>query len=262
VGSSRSAQTRLRRTLRFAAIELAIWALLYGAYLAVRGFTIADAKAAVANAAELIHLEKVSGLFHEAWLQRALSSVQDFFSTYYMLGFGPLALATLLWLGLRQPAAYRRLRTALLVSIALASLLYILLPTAPPRLVEGIGIADTVGLSGHDTGSFAGIRFNPYAAMPSMHVGWSVLIAVYGYRSARRPLVRLLFVLHPLLMALAVTATGNHFFVDSLAGAALAGTTLLAIHLFRRWTPPAGGRVGAAIVQIARAVPARVAGPR
>jgi hypothetical protein len=248
---------RFRHTLRFAALELGIWALLYGAYLAVRGFTIADAKAAVANAAELIHVERASGLFHEAWLQRVLGSVQDFFSTYYMLGFAPLVLGTLIWLGLREPAAYRRLRTALLVSIALASVLYIVLPTAPPRLVEGLGIADTVGLSTHDTGSFAGIRFNPYAAMPSMHVGWSVLIAVYGYRNARLRLVRLLFAIHPLLMTLAVTATGNHFFVDSLAGAALAGATLLAIHLFRRWAPQRGGLAGAAIAQFARVVPFR-----
>jgi PAP2 superfamily protein len=248
---------RFRHTLRFAAIELAIWALLYGAYLAVRGVSIADAKAAIANAAELIDLERASGLFHEAWLQRVLGSVQDFFSTYYMLGFGPLVLGTLVWLGVREPAAYRRLRTALLVSIAVASLLYIVLPTAPPRLVEGIGIADTVGLSGHDTGSFAGIRFNPYAAMPSMHVGWSVLIAVYGYRSTRRRLVRLLFAIHPLLMGLAVTATGNHFFVDSLAGAALAGITVLGIHLYRRWAPQDAGPVRAAITYIARAVPGR-----
>ena len=52
---------------------------------------------------------------------------------------------------------------------------------APPRLVEGLGIADTVGLSGgHDEGSFMGVSFNPYAAMPSMHVGWSLLVGIAG----------------------------------------------------------------------------------
>ena len=86
--------------------------------------------------------------------------------------------------------AYRELRTWLLLSIAIASLSYLLLPTAPPRLVEGLGIADTVGLAGHDTGSFAGIKFNPYAAMPSMHVGWSLLIGLIGFRVARRPAVQ------------------------------------------------------------------------
>jgi PAP2 superfamily len=255
--SGRPGRSRVRLTLRFAAIELGIWGVLYGAYLAIRGVAISDAGAALSNAAHLIHLEKASGLFHEAWLQRALGALDHFFSTYYMLGFGPLVLATLLWLGLRQPAAYRRLRTALLVSIAVASILYIVLPTAPPRLVEGLGIADTVGLSSHDTGSFAGIRFNPYAAMPSMHVGWSLLIAVYGYQSARRPLFRLLFAIHPLLMGLAVTATGNHFFVDSLAGAGLAAATLLAIHLFHRRAPQGGGPVRARIVRVFRAAAIR-----
>jgi PAP2 superfamily len=228
-----------RQTLRFAAIELGIWALLYAVYLAVRGIAIADEGAAFANASLLIDLEKAGGLFHEAWLQKAVGTSETFFSAYYMLGFGPLVIGTLIWLGLRRPGVYHQLRTVLIVSIALASLVYVLVPTAPPRLVEGLGIADTVGLSSHDTGSFAGIRFNPYAAMPSMHVGWSVLVAIYGFRAARRRPVRALFALHPLLMALAVTATGNHFFVDSLAGAGIAGATLLTIHLSRRWVAPA-----------------------
>jgi membrane-associated phospholipid phosphatase len=104
-----------------------------------------------------------------------------------------------------------------------------LLPTAPPRLVEGLGIADTVGLAGHDSGSFAGIKFNPYAAMPSMHVGWSLLIGLIGFRVARRPLLKAVFVLHPILMAITVTATGNHYFLDSIVGilVALSAVALL-----------------------------------
>jgi hypothetical protein len=250
-GRGGAAPRTAHRILRFAAIELGIWALLYGAYLAVRGLAVAEVEAAFANAARLVDLEKATGLFHEAWLQRALGSLEAFFSTYYMLGFGPLVLATLIWLGLRRPDDYRRLRTALLVSIGLACILYVLLPTAPPRLVEGLGIADTVGLSSHDTGSFAGIRFNPYAAMPSMHVGWSLLVAVYGFRAARRPVVRLFFAIHPALMGLAVTATGNHFLVDSLAGFGLAAATLVAIHLYRRRGPAHGLRGALAALPLA-----------
>jgi hypothetical protein len=110
----------------------------------------------------------------------------------------------------------------MLASLGLASLSFVLYPTAPPRLVQGLEIADTVGLSGHDTASFAGVRFNPYAAMPSMHVGWSLLLALVGIRIVNKRLPRLLFALHPALMTLAVTATGNHFFVDALAGMAVA----------------------------------------
>jgi membrane-associated phospholipid phosphatase len=97
-----------------------------------------------------------------------------------------------------------------------------MLPTAPPRLMHGLGIADTVGLSGHDTGSFAGIKFNPYAAMPSMHVGWSLLVGLIGFRVARRRIVRVLFLVHPVVMAMTVTATGNHYFLDSIVGVLVA----------------------------------------
>ncbi len=166
-------------------------------------------------------------------MQDALATghLESFFSTYYMLGFGPLIAATLVWLGLRHRDEYRRLRTWLLVSIAIASIGYILLPTAPPRLVDGIGIVDTVGLSGHDTGSVGGVKFNPYAAMPSMHVGWSVLIGLIGFRVARRRAVKALFLLHPVVMALTVTATGNHYFLDSLVGALVALTAVAIVGL-------------------------------
>jgi membrane-associated phospholipid phosphatase len=91
-----------------------------------------------------------------------------------------------------------------------------------------------VGLAGHDSGSFAGIRFDPYAAMPSLHVGWSVLVASALLRATSRTPLRVLAVLHPVLMALAVTATGNHYLVDSLAGAAVAALALGATGLLLR----------------------------
>jgi hypothetical protein len=104
------------------------------------------------------------------------------------------------------------------VSLGLAVIGYVFYPTAPPRMVPGLGLADTVGLSSHDTGSVAGIRFNPYAAMPSMHVGWSVLIGIFGFRAARARWLKAFFIAHPFLMVLTVTATGNHYFIDALAG--------------------------------------------
>jgi PAP2 superfamily len=106
----------------------------------------------------------------------------------------------------------------------------------PPRLVPDIGIADTVGLaSGHDTGSFGGVvPFNPYAAMPSMHVGWSLLVGIFGFRALRGSAARFVFVLHPVLMTVAVTATGNHYFLDSAGGIAVVLTALVAIRLFNR----------------------------
>jgi hypothetical protein len=181
-----------------------------------------------------VGLERFVGVFQEGALQAALGGLHDFFSAYYMLGFAPLVAAVVVWLGLRRPEVYRELRTVLLISIGIAVVVYVLFPTAPPRLVPELGIADTVGLTGHDTGSFAGIRFNPYAAVPSMHVGWSLLVALYGLRAVSSLILRVFFFLHPALMAVAVTATGNHYFFDSLAGIAVA---LVALSFARRSQP-------------------------
>ena len=174
------------------------------------------------------------GIFHEAEIQHALSALERLFSAYYMAGFAPLIATTLVWLGLRHPQHYRELRTALLISISVATVVFVVFPAAPPRLIPGLGIADTVGLSGHDSGSFAGIRFNPYAAMPSMHVGWSLLVGLVGYRAARRRFLRLFFAAHPAVMVLAVTATGNHFALDAIAGAAIASAVAALVHGRRR----------------------------
>ena len=100
--------------------------------------------------------------------------------------------------------------------------------------MPGLGIADTVGLSGHDTGSFAGVRFNPYAAMPSLHVGWSILAGDRALPRDRRSWVRAVAVLHPVLMTLAVTQTGNHYLADSLAGALVALLALIAVGMWAR----------------------------
>src|SRR5206468_136060 len=136
--------------------------------------------------------------------------------------------------GVRDRPLYRDLRTLLLTSLGFAVVGYLTYPTAPPRLVPGLGISDTVGLSAHDTGSIAGIRFNPYAAMPSMHVGWSLLVGVFGFRASRSRWLKAFFAVHPLIMVLTVTATGNHYFVDSIGGAAAALAAIILVAAVRR----------------------------
>jgi PAP2 superfamily protein len=241
--------TRALTLRRFAAREVLVWASLYPAYLAIRGSSIDDGRTAIAHGSDLIQLERATGLFHEADVQSALHPVVEVFSAYYMLGFGPLIATVCIWLGIRHRHLYRELRTLLLTSLGLAVIGYVTYPTAPPRLVPGLGISDTVGLSGHDTGSFAGIRFNPYAAMPSMHVGWSVLVGILGFRAARSRLLKAFFVLHPFVMVLTVTATGNHYFVDALAGTAAALTALTLLTAWRRASSK-GTRRSAEIVHL------------
>jgi PAP2 superfamily len=228
---------------RFVLLELGLWASLYPAYLAIRGTTIGSAGVAIDHATSLIDLERALHFGHEHVLQEMPNALLDFFSAYYMLGFGPMIAGTLIWLGLKQRGLYRELRTLLFVSLGLAVFLYVFYPTAPPRLVPGFGIEDTVGLSSHDTGSVAGIRFNPYAAMPSMHVGWSVLVGLIGFRAARNRFLKGFFLLHPIVMAVTVTATGNHYFIDSIAGAGAALAAVGIVAGVRRLRPSRGGEV-------------------
>ena len=89
-----------------------------------------------------------------------------------------------------------------------------------------------------------GISFNPYAAMPSMHVGWSLLIGLAGRRAARSTALRTFFLVHPALMALTVVATGNHYLLDGVAGVTVAATALLLIGALRR-APRVPGRAAA-----------------
>jgi hypothetical protein len=227
------------RLARFAAVELALWAGLYGLYLAVRGLAIGAPGEADAHAADVVGFERVLGVFYERQLQHALLPAADVFSAYYVLGFGPLVAAVAIGLAVRQPERYRQLRTTLLLSLGLATIVFVAFPTAPPRLLPGSGIEDTVGLSGHDAGSFLGIRFDPYAAVPSMHVGWSAIVAYAGFRATRRRSLRAFFLAHPALMAVTVASTGNHFFVDAAAGLAVAGLAIARVRWCRK---PSGTR--------------------
>ncbi|MFN8123892.1 MAG: phosphatase PAP2 family protein [Thermoleophilia bacterium] len=216
-----------RRRLAFMGGEIGIWVALYGVYLAVRGLTIGGREEAIANARGVIGLEHSLGVFREMDVQSALEPLRGALSAYYMAGFAPVIAATLVVLAVRDRTAYRELRTALLVSIAIATVVFVAFPAAPPRLVPELGILDTVGLTGHDNGSFAGIRFNPYAAVPSMHVGRSLLVGIAGYRAARTRWVKALFAAHPAVMVLTVTATGNHYFFDAATGTVVALAGLL-----------------------------------
>ena len=228
--------------MQFVARELALWAVMYPLYLAIRGWSIAEPEHAFANARRVIGFERGLDLFHEFQLQHWLDPFEGFFSLYYLLGFAPVVISALVVLAFTRRRLYLQLRTLLLVSLAIALVVYVAFPTAPPRLVPGLGISDTVGLAGHDSGSFAGVRFDPYAAMPSLHVGWSLLIGLTVFRATSRTWLRVIALAHPVLMALAVTATGNHYLVDSLAGALVAVLAILAVDAGRRWRREASPR--------------------
>ena len=204
-------------------IELLALGALYGVYEIVRGFGGEDWVAARAHTADIVALEERVGLFVERDVQDLASSIAG---VPALLGFLYVALhfagtaAALVWVHRRRPHAFPFLRTTLIVSTSLALVGYVLYPAAPPRLAE-LGFADTVSThTGLNLSSdLLGSLYNPIAAVPSLHFGYSLIVGVALAQLARTRLVRVAGAAYPLAMLLIIVATGNHFFFDAAAGA-------------------------------------------
>ncbi len=231
----------VRHSLR---IEAAGALSLYGLYELARGLVGTDTAEADAHAHRLVALERSLHLFVEANVQRAVQTLPGLTS---LLGVAYLTLhlavtaGVLLWLHRRRPEGFPFVRTALLLASGLALVGFLLYPTAPPRLA-GVGIADTVSGAHIDLNrGLVSALYNPYAAVPSMHIGYALLVAVALLRHGRRLLVRAVGALYPPFVLLVIVATGNHFFLDAAAGALVAG---LAAALAALLTPrPATARL-------------------
>ena len=206
-------------------IELAALAVLYGAYELVRGFGGEDWVAARAHTADIVALERRLNLFVERDIQNLASALPG---VPALLGFLYVALhfagtaAALTWVHRRRPHAFPFLRTTLIVSTALALVGYVLYPAAPPRLAN-MGFADTVtSHTGLDLSSdLLGSLYNPIAAVPSLHFGYALIVGVALAQLASRRSYRIAGALYPVAMLLIIVATGNHFFFDAVAGAAV-----------------------------------------
>jgi hypothetical protein len=204
--------------------------LLAGLYLAgelARGVARGDRATADAHAAAIVRLERRLHVFDEATVQRAAHHVGGLPAGlgYAYVGLHLVVTVTVLvWVYVRRRHAYALLRNTLAFASVLAVAGYALFPTAPPRLA-GVGIADTVSAatSVNLDSTLVSSLYNPYAAVPSMHIGFSLVVGVAIARLARRPLWRTVGALYPAFVLFVIVATGNHFFVDAVAGAAVAG---------------------------------------
>ncbi len=138
---------------------------------------------------------------------------------YQFLHFG-VAGAVLVWCYVRRPDIYRVGRNALLVVNTVGLVAFALYPVAPPRLLPGAVFADLVARAGYGT-THGPLPMNAYAAMPSLHLAWAGCAAMTGIALTRNQWARAAFVLHPVLTAVVVVGTGNHYVADVVAGAAL-----------------------------------------
>ncbi len=140
----------------------------------------------------------------------------------YIWGHWPVIITTFVWLYRSHRCEYLTLRNAMFVSGAFGLVIFALIPMAPPRLLPG-GFVDTVT---ENSNAYRVLQppqlVNKFAAMPSLHVGWNLLVGIMIYRTSANRMARSFGMAIPVLMATAVVLTANHYVVDAIVGAAVA----------------------------------------
>jgi hypothetical protein len=229
-------------------VEVATIAGLYGFYELVRGQGSATLAAARVHTDGIVALERHLHVFGERSIQRAAHWVPGLPT---LLGVAYIALhflgtaAFLIWLHRRHPETFPRVRNTLIAATGAALSIYLLYPVAPPRLA-GLGFVDTVtdNTKVNLSSDFLGSLYNPFAAVPSLHFGYALLVGVAIASLARRRVTRVLGWSYPIVMLLVIVATGNHFFFDAAGGGLAIAVGYLAASWLetpakpeRRWQP-------------------------
>ncbi|GGX52446.1 membrane protein [Streptomyces minutiscleroticus] len=240
-------------------LELLLIRVGYSAYQQVR-LAAADEGSADARATaehhgdQLLSLERFLGIDIEHTVNHAVVGVgwlRHFFDFYYESFHFVVPLTVLGVLYARRPTEYRWARSALGFATLLALVGFWLYPLAPPRLMPHLGVIDTVhgvqDFSKPDYGTLTALT-NQYAAMPSLHFGWSLWCGLVIAILAPKAWMKALGLLHPLFTVSAIVATGNHWVLDAVGGAAVVGAGFGLTHLLqgpRARTPrPAVATVG------------------
>ena len=213
-----------RHTLRDVAWETLLVLPAVAAYFAIRNVTAGGAGAAFDNADRIVHAERALGLFREERVQdtlRGSESIITLANWVYIWGHWPVILTSGVALFLLRRDRYRLLRNAMFVSGGIGFLFFAFFPVAPPRLLD-LGLVDTVT---QESSSYRALQppglTNQYAAFPSLHAGWNVLVGIVLFGTTANLALRTFAVLSPLAMMFAVVATANHFLLDVAAGIAV-----------------------------------------
>ena len=213
----------------------------YFAYFGVRAISEGSSSIALENARLLIEIEKHAGIFVEPSFQGLMLSSEalvDIVNWIYIWGHWPVIGGVAIWLFARRPNAYRTYRNALLISGAIGLVFYIGFPAAPPRFTD-LGFVDTVFSQSNVAQLMQPTSFtNEYAAFPSLHFGWSLLMATAIFRESRKHPLRMVAWLLPLGMFVSIVATANHFIVDAIAGGLVALIGLRASLLLEQGVMP------------------------
>ncbi|MFI1416798.1 phosphatase PAP2 family protein [Streptomyces sp. NPDC020731] len=204
--------------------EILLIAVSYWTYSLVRNAVPEQRSEALRNADWIWRLEHQLGLAVEESVNHAVNSVTWLIvgmNYYYATLHFVVTLGVLVWLYRGHPGRYAAARLVLFTTTGIALVGYYLYPLAPPRLMNGQDFVDTVMV--HQTwGSMASGDLknmsNQYAAMPSMHIGWSVWSGLTVFALAGVPWVRVLGLVYPVATLVVIVATANHFWLDAVGG--------------------------------------------
>jgi hypothetical protein len=235
-------------------VEVATIIGLYGFYEVVRGQGHATLGVAREHTVGIVALERHLHLFGERTIQRAAHWVP---ALPTLLGIAYIALhflgtaAFLIWLHRTHPERFPVVRNTLIAATGVALSIYLLYPVAPPRLA-GLGFVDTVTHNAkvNLSSDLLGSLYNPFAAVPSLHFGYALLVGVTVGVLAKGRIARALGWGYPVVMLLVIVATGNHFFFDAAGGALAIGIGYLAASWVdspakraARWQPDPGSAI-------------------
>ena len=201
-------------------------AALYALYEATRGLVTGARPVAVAHAHDIAALERSLHAFFEPDVQRAVRGIPGLLTVFgflYLTCHLGVTGGVLIWLHRSRRDRYALYRTTLVLATALSIVGFVVYPTAPPRL-SGLGLADTI--SGHanidlNKGLLHQL-YNPFAAVPSMHAGYALIIGAALVLCGRHVATRLVGMAYPAVVVLVIIATGNHFWFDAVTGFAVA----------------------------------------
>ncbi|MDG9691610.1 phosphatase PAP2 family protein [Streptomyces mutabilis] len=204
--------------------EILLIALSYWTYSLIRNAVPEQRGQALRNADWIWKVEQQLGIAVEQSVNHAVNSVTWLvvgMNYYYATLHFVVTLGVLVWLYRSHPGRYAATRLVLFATTGVALVGYYLYPLAPPRLMNGGHFIDTVMV--HETwGSMASGDLknmsNQYAAMPSMHIGWSVWCGLTIFALASVPWVRVLGLVYPALTLVVIVATANHFWLDAVGG--------------------------------------------
>ena len=224
--------------------QFAFFFIAYWGYQLVRGIADGRDAVALANGVHVMQLERSLGAFFEPGFQQAFLPHQwviEIANWMYFNSHFVITISFLAWLYLFRNENFNFVRNMFLVAMGLALIGYALFPTAPPRMFPTAGFTDTIDAftDMNQDSSFNSILVNPYAAVPSMHIAFSLIIAVSAMSLVRSIWARAVWSAYPLMVYFVITVTANHYWFDAAAGAAVACLAAVSAHQLARLRPEA-----------------------